>query len=170
MRLTQFVATSAMVLLVAGCNNFTGVDSATPNVIVVAGVWEGTAVTTTCVPAKGTDEDFCSKMAVSEEFSFQLYMLQEGDRLNGELFYAGLSVMVGGVVTQDEFVRLAGSSSSAVNGGVFNIVMRSWNTSVVGRGVAGSRISGTWITEATVQGEESVARAEHNIVAATRTQ
>jgi hypothetical protein len=169
MRLKTLVL--ALPLLWVGCDGVSTVGSnPSPTIITVAGTWEGTAVTTSCTPASGAAVDICSVLTPASEFSFQLFLDQELDGVRGSLGYAGVFVGVGGLITESDFIRLAGTTTGTLEGAQFNIVVRSWNTSILGGGIAGSRMSGTWVTEATIQGEEALARAEHTIVAAKRTQ
>lgn len=154
----------------AGCDNFSTFDNApTPNVITVAGLWVGTAVTTACVPAPDAVVDFCELITSAGEFDFQLGLGQEEDRLTGAVQYANLTAQIGGVVTATDTVRLAGSSLVSLNGVNYTIVVRNFNADIVGGGLPGSRMSGTWVTEAVQRDNGSVARAEHSIVAAMRT-
>jgi hypothetical protein len=170
MRLRHLAVLLVLATPLSACDNFSEFEGApTPNVITVTGTWEGTATTTSCTPAGGAEVDLCALLAAGNVFPFQTGLTQTDDRVSGFLAYANLGVVVGGVVTRDDIIRMAGSGTQVVNGAQFSLVVRSWDTEILGRGIAGSRMSGTWITEATIQGSTSTARAEHTIVSATRT-
>lgn len=172
MRLRHLAVLLALAAPLAACDNFSEFDGApTPNVITVTGLWEGTARTTACTPVGGAVVDLCAILAVGNEFPFRLTITQQqDDRVGGLLDYAGTLATLGGVVTGDDVIRLAGNAVLTSEGTQVVVLVRSWSTDILGRGIAGSRMSGTWITEATVQGETATARAEHTIVNATRTQ
>jgi len=172
MRLRHLVVLLTLAVAVSACDNFSEINGApTPNVITVTGLWEGTARTTTCTPVGGAVVDLCAILAAGNEFPFRLAITQQqDDRVGGLLDYVGILATMGGVVTGSDVIRLAGNDVLTVDGTQLVIVIRSWSTDILGRGIAGSRMSGTWITEAAVQGETATARAEHTIVSATRTQ
>jgi hypothetical protein len=172
MRLRHWAVLLVLAAPLSACDNFSELDGApTPNAITVTGLWEGTARTTTCTPAGGAVVDFCAVLAAGNDFPFRLVVnQQQDDRVAGLLDYAGALPTVGGIVTGDDTVRLAGNGVLTIDGTQLIMVIRNWSTDILGRGIAGSRMSGTWITEVTVQGTTATARAEHTIVSATRTQ
>ena len=172
MRLRHLAVLLAVATPLAACDNFSEVDGApTPNVITVTGQWEGTATTTTCTPADGAEVDLCAVLGAGNEFPFRLIVnQQQEDQVAALLDYAGILASTGGVVTRDDVIRLAGNAVLTIDGTQLIVVVRSWSTGILGRGIAGSRMSGGWVTEAAVQGTTATARAEHTILTATRTQ
>ncbi len=155
----------------AACDNFSEFGNPPPpDVITVEGAWEGTASTSACTPAEGTSSDICQALLELGEFPFQLFLNQQDDRVAGTLHYAGLVAVVGGVVTEEDIIRLAGSALGILAGAQVTVIVRGWSTDILGRGIAGSRMSGAWRTEIAIQGSDTVVTVgEHTIVLASRT-
>jgi hypothetical protein len=169
--MNQALLAGLLATLLMGCDSFSSTNGGpTPNLITVTGLWEGTARTTSCTPAEGSSLDVCGLLTAADEFPVQLALEQQEGSVNGTLVFVDLFANLGGVVTISDLVRLAGIGTTSLMGSQIDVVVRNWETSILGPGTVGSRMSGTWVTEIVVRDEKGMTRAEHAIVSAYRTQ
>jgi len=169
MRIRILALAVLLAVPLAGCDNFSNRQFVAPDVITVEGVWSGTMATTACTPAAAPSVDACAVLTAGD-LAFQLFLSQQDDQLFGTLVYGDFVATIGGVVTEDDVIRLAGMGVATLGGIQYELIVRNWSTGILGRGIAGSRMTGTWTTEITEQGTEDTAVASHTIVSATRTQ